>query len=281
MAPQVAAGACKRLLDVADGVQVVLDLRLVALARHLGGQAGQLLVDEVEQALALGPQPGELGVLARPRAGHAVAEQLRVHLVRIPLGRDLRVRARVDHLGIGGALAREAAAPEPVLHGELQRGEGGLAGRRPAGGDHLIDADCGGGLAHHAHPPGGPQAAEQALVIAGAEGVALQAVEEDHVRLVRPQRLQDGVVTGGQRKVGLGARRPLHRPVLGGVHPVRGEQQHQALRGRGPGRRPAVQRRHERRRRRRDPQRLQQRPPGGGLLVDQARLQQLHWPTFW
>ena len=44
------------------------------------------------------------------------------------------------------------------------------------------------------------------------------------------ERLQDGVVAGGEGEVGLRARRAVRGPVLGRVHPVGGEQQHQALR---------------------------------------------------
>ena len=222
-------------------------LPLVVLAHDLRLQAAELGVDEVEHALLLRAQLHEVGVVARAGPRDLFAEQLGEHLVGIPLGRDLGAGARVDHVGVGRAFAREAAGPEAVLHRELQRREGGLLGRRPAVGDIWSMVMAVPLLVDGADAPGARvEAVEQSFVIAGAEGVALEAVEEDHVRLVRQERLARWRRRRRGRLKSVSAPEgPLHGPVLGRVHAVGGEQQHQPLRSLGPGCRPAVQRRDE------------------------------------
>ena len=200
-------GLLDAALDVAHRFGVLVDLGLVLRPERLP-QAGQLVVDRIENALVLA-QPR----LARGTIGAAaVAEQFLEHRARVELHRQRlrlaapRQRVRVDAAEIAGA----GAGVVRRIHRQFERPQLCLAREMP--GQQLIHRDIGDDLDFVASAScrAGQKRSRRAGV--NVVPVRLEARQDQHLVAKRRERLEN------RRHLEVGAR-GLREPVLH-RHPV-------------------------------------------------------------
>ncbi len=244
-------------LDVAHRFGVLVDLRLILGPERLA-QAGQLVVDRIENAL----------VLAEPRFARgavgaaAVAEQFLEHRARVELHRQ-RLRLAAPRQGVRVDAAEIAGAGAGVvrrIHRQFERSQLGLAREMPR--QQLIHRDIGDDL--DLVPSAPRRAGQKRSRCAGVNvvPVGLEARQHQHLVAKWRERLED------RRHLEAGAggfRQPvLHRHPVGDVEGL------EALHRRGRARDRRCHRIQQRQRQRRA------QPTQNGASCQRFRGQQSH-----